>query len=420
VNLAIRIANLGKRYRYGGPVTASYNLRQDIMDWLLRRNVARSNDWFWALQNVSLEIEQGEAVGIIGRNGAGKSTLLKILSRITPPTTGRIEYHGRVASLLEVGTGFHRELTGRENIFLNGSILGMRRAEIAKKLDEIVAFAEVERFLDTPVKFYSSGMYVRLAFAVAAHMEPDILLVDEVLAVGDATFQRKCLGQMEAVARRGRTVLFVSHNMGLIQTLCSKAFWLSEGRLAAQGKAASVVQAYLGDVASRSARESVLTSLDGKLAIRRVTLRDEAGRDLTVVPPNQPLTIALEFAAREPVRRAHLWLAVCGQSGMMFAANMLLDGAHFDAEGEGTLLVRFENPPLLPQQSYTIRVGGRGADAREALFNPADVMSFDVVGAASDLGLRGPLADALLGTSVSLLVPYTWQLPDGRTHPVGT
>src|SRR5262249_22137041 len=194
-----------------------------------------SAESFWALRGVSFSVADGEVVGVVGRNGAGKSTLLKLLSRITAPTEGRIRLRGRVASLLEVGTGFHPELTGRENVFLNGAILGMTRAEITRKFDEIVAFAEVERFLDTPVKRYSSGMYVRLAFAVAAHLDPEILLVDEVLAVGDAAFQRKCLGRMSDVARGGRTVLFVSHNLGAVRSLCSRSLYLRSGSLAMDG-----------------------------------------------------------------------------------------------------------------------------------------------------------------------------------------
>ncbi len=206
---------------------------------------ADSKEEFWALRDVSFEIKQGDRVGIIGRNGAGKTTLLKLLSRITEPTTGRIELTGRVASLLEVGTGFHPELTGRENIFLNGAILGMSKAEIKKKFDEIVAFAEIETFLDTPVKRYSSGMYVRLAFAVAAHLEPEILVVDEVLAVGDAQFQKKSLGKMGEVAKEGRTVLFVSHNMDAIQRLCTKALWLRSGEVAGTGEVTEQIDLYL-------------------------------------------------------------------------------------------------------------------------------------------------------------------------------
>lgn len=202
-------------------------------------------EYFWALRDVSFEVKQGERIGIVGRNGAGKSTLLKILSRITEPTTGSVRIKGRVASLLEVGTGFHPELTGRENIFLNGAILGMMRAEIRRKFDEIVDFAEIERFLDTPVKHYSSGMYVRLAFAVAAHLEPEILIVDEVLAVGDAQFQRKCLGKMEEVGQEGRTVLFVSHQLGAIQKLCTHCFLLGAGTVQCSGKTSEVIEEYL-------------------------------------------------------------------------------------------------------------------------------------------------------------------------------
>ncbi|MFM6781386.1 MAG: ABC transporter ATP-binding protein, partial [Dolichospermum sp.] len=200
---------------------------------------------FWALKDVSFEIKQGDRVGIIGRNGAGKSTLLKILSRITEPTKGSIKIKGRVASLLEVGTGFHPELTGRENIFLNGAILGMGKEEIKRKFDEIVAFAEVEKFLDTPVKRYSSGMYVRLAFAVAAHLEPEILIVDEVLAVGDAAFQKKCLGKMEDVGKEGRTVIFVSHQMATVTTLCQRAIWLINGKVHQEGNADWITSKYL-------------------------------------------------------------------------------------------------------------------------------------------------------------------------------
>ncbi len=249
-DVAIKVEGLGKRYRIGERVP--YKALRDSIAGLFRsplkflnRGDGKGDDYIWALRDVSFEIRHGEVVGIIGRNGAGKSTLLKILSRITEPTEGYAEIHGRVGSLLEVGTGFHPELTGRENIYLNGAILGMRKKEIDRKFDEIVAFAEVERFIDTPVKFYSSGMYVRLAFSVAAHLEPEILLVDEVLAVGDASFQKKCLGKMGDVAREGRTVLFVSHNMGAVARLCKRALWLDKGKIVKDGTADSVISQYL-------------------------------------------------------------------------------------------------------------------------------------------------------------------------------
>ncbi|MBU5612558.1 ABC transporter ATP-binding protein [Geomonas azotofigens] len=254
---AISVRNVGKKYLLSHQPREQYTALRDVLSdgvaAFARRlrhpfapgERADSVEEFWALQDVSFEIKQGERVGIIGRNGAGKSTLLKILSRITEPSTGSIRIRGKVASLLEVGTGFHPELTGRENIYLNGAILGMRREEIRRKFDEIVQFAEIEKFLDTPVKRYSSGMYVRLAFAVAAHLEPEILVVDEVLAVGDAQFQNKCLGKMEAVGREGRTVLFVSHNMGAINKLCDRAIWLESGQLLESSDTETVVQKYL-------------------------------------------------------------------------------------------------------------------------------------------------------------------------------
>jgi lipopolysaccharide transport system ATP-binding protein len=259
-NPVVSIENLSKRYIIGHQTDPNDGLRH-IVERVLRapgrllrgqRVRSRTVEDFWALQNVSFEIAQGEVVGIIGRNGAGKSTLLKILSRITEPTEGRVLLRGRVSSLLEVGTGFHPELTGRENVFLNGAILGMGRQEIRRKFDEIVAFADIEKFLDTPVKRYSSGMYVRLAFAVAAHLEPEILIIDEVLAVGDAAFQRKCLGKMGEVAKGGRTVLFVSHNMATISALCSRAVMLRDGCLVASGPVEEVVQGYLAAVSERA------------------------------------------------------------------------------------------------------------------------------------------------------------------------
>ncbi|MCB1276986.1 MAG: ABC transporter ATP-binding protein [Prosthecobacter sp.] len=249
----IRVENLGKCYRIHHETRERYTALRDVITNKAKAfwrganrepRTANADEDFWALKDVSFEVKQGEVVGIIGRNGAGKSTLLKILSRITEPTKGRITLNGRVASLLEVGTGFHPELTGRENIFLNGAILGMTKAEIRSKFDEIVAFAEVEKFLDTPVKRYSSGMYVRLAFAVAAHLEPEVLIIDEVLAVGDTAFQNKCLGKMQSVSKSGRTVLFVSHNISSLQTLCDRGVVLNAGQVAFDGSIGDAIREY--------------------------------------------------------------------------------------------------------------------------------------------------------------------------------
>lgn len=255
----ISVENLSKKYIIGHQKRERYTSLRDVLangakhtlgkllHPFAEKEIDETHEDFWALKDVSFDIQQGDRVGIIGRNGAGKSTLLKILSRITEPTAGRVKIRGRVASLLEVGTGFHPELTGRENIYLNGAILGMSKAEIKRKFDEIVAFAEVEKFLDTPVKRYSSGMYVRLAFAVAAHLEPEILIVDEVLAVGDALFQKKCMGKMEQVGQEGRTVLFVSHNLGSIRSLCTRSVLLNKGVIEADGTPDSVINEYLAD-----------------------------------------------------------------------------------------------------------------------------------------------------------------------------
>ena len=284
-NTAIRAERLGKRFKLGTRFERRLTLREQInrlalspyrrLQAVLRGESAQiSGEDFWALKDCSLSASYGEVVGIIGRNGAGKSTLLKILSRITEPTHGRAEIRGRVGSLLEVGTGFHSELTGRENIFLSGVILGMTRLEIAKKLDQIVAFAEVERFLDTQVKHYSSGMSLRLAFAVAAHLQPEILLIDEVLAVGDAAFQRKCLGKMSDVADEGRTILFVSHNLEAVQRLCDRCIWLDGGRLLMEGDTDAVVRAYLehGEVLESSYRGERRAGLKEPVVLKEATI----------------------------------------------------------------------------------------------------------------------------------------------------
>ena len=303
---AIRVENLGKRYVLGQSRGSSpyKTLRESITDTItspFRRSSATlpSTDEFWALKDVSFDIQRGEVVGIIGRNGAGKSTLLKVLSRITEPTTGRIALNGRVASLLEVGTGFHPELTGRENIFLNGAILGMHRTEIKARFDEIVAFAEVERFLDTPVKRYSSGMYVRLAFAVAAHLEPEILIVDEVLAVGDTAFQKKCLGKMQNISEReGRTVLFVSHNMGAVRALCTTGILMKDGQMVLKTKAEEVVNEYLSSSDNQGACvvwEPAHAPSAHYIRFNRAYIVNQSGDQALEIDCTESFTLVLEY-----------------------------------------------------------------------------------------------------------------------------
>jgi lipopolysaccharide transport system ATP-binding protein len=302
------VEHLSKRYLIGRQATKGDGLRHAIeaavrspFGWLRQRarRGAAATDEFWALRDVSFSVRQGEVVGIIGRNGAGKSTLLKVLSRITEPTSGRIRLQGRMASLLEVGTGFHAELTGRENIFLNGAILGMTRAEIKRKFDEIIAFAEIDQFLDTPVKRYSSGMYVRLAFAVAAHLEPEILVVDEVLAVGDAEFQKKCLRKIGDVAHAGRTVLFVSHNMQAVTRLCSRCILLHHGRIKLDGDSNQVANAYLNSgVTTTAVREwPDLATAPGDNVARlcAVRIRSQAGEVVDAVDIRESVGIELEY-----------------------------------------------------------------------------------------------------------------------------
>ncbi len=328
----INVQGLGKKYQisHGGGERESYNTLRDALPKAmhalmhpLKRARATSED-FWALKDVSFEIKRGECVGIIGRNGAGKSTLLKILSRITEPTTGRIEIHGRMASLLEVGTGFHPELTGRENIYLNGTILGMQRREIDRKFDEIVAFAEIEKFLDTPVKRYSSGMYVRLAFAVAAHLEPEILVVDEVLAVGDIQFQKKCLGKMNEVGRDGRTVLFVSHQMATIANLCSRVIVLKDGQIGVDGDTKMAIDHYqqgLETSVQCVVVKNIKRTGTGDLKIVDFSIEDADGHKRTAVSSGDDVVLVFgyEVLTKEDIKNVSVGFSIKDASGSSLA-----------------------------------------------------------------------------------------------------
>jgi len=419
-DIAIKVENLGKLYRIGQ--FAGYKtIRETLMDVAsapFRRIRSISNqpsatshqpNSIWALRDVSFEVKRGEAVGIIGRNGSGKSTLLKILSRITAPTEGRVEIHGRVGALLEVGTAFHPELTGRENIYLNAAVLGMKRAEVERKFDEIIAFAEVEKFLDTPVKRYSSGMYVRLAFSVAAHLEPEVLVVDEVLAVGDASFQKKCLGKMGDVTRGGRTVLFVSHNMASVTRLCSRAMLLDGGSVLQEGAAHEVVGAYLrSGTGTRAAREwPDLMKAPGNDIVRLHAVRvlTEDGQIADAVDIRKPVCIEMEYE-------------------VLKKGTVLVPNLHFFNEEAACVFVAIDQDPtwrgkprpeclyvsnawipgnFLSEGTLIVGVAISTMDPVKAHFYETDAVSFQVVDSLDGDSARGDYAGPMPGVLRPLL-----------------
>jgi lipopolysaccharide transport system ATP-binding protein len=378
----IRVECISKKYRLGARRAVQTTLRDTItvaarspFAALKRRGAgARDDATLWALRDVSFEVQPGEVVGIIGRNGAGKSTLLKILSRITEPTSGRAELYGRASSLLEVGTGFHPELTGRENILLNGAILGMRRVEVRRRFDEIVAFSEVEKFIDTPVKHYSSGMHMRLAFAVAAHLEPEILIVDEVLAVGDVQFQKKCLGKMGSVAKQGRTVLFVSHNMAAVSNLCGRGLVLEGGRVAYVGTQAEAVARYLTSCRTlgRSLRDRTDRAGSGEVRVVALEVRDSEGRPLDVAASGQDVDIRLSYEASPGFNSAKVIAALCVKT--QFDAPVFLQHNRLTRDEwgalppRGTFVCRVPRLPLPPSAyriTYSLMLDGEYLDAME-------------------------------------------------------
>jgi lipopolysaccharide transport system ATP-binding protein len=429
--VAVRAESLSKEYRLGATGTSHKLLRESIADLFaapLRgvggwagSNGTRSKsqaEYIWALRDVSFDLQHGQVVGFIGRNGAGKSTLLKILSRITEPTSGRAELHGRVGSLLEVGTGFHPELTGRENIYLNGAILGMSRADIQRKFDEIVAFAELEQFLDTPVKRYSSGMYMRLAFAVAAHLEPEILLVDEVLAVGDAAFQTKCLRRMDELGHEGRTVIFVTHNVSAVLSLCSRAFLIDHGRLVASGPPQEIVDRYLA--ASRTsvpARVADLQNHPGRRSdtaplLQRValTFEPDSGSDRPLLPLGGGLTINVSYVSDRPIVKPHL--------GVVIRSRMGVDVIHQDNQFShtypthaparaGRIACRISPCPIVEGQ-YSIHLYFGDALYDYHFDHVRDAISFDVM-LSPDAPLAGQGFTHELGKHGVLAVPADWR-----------
>lgn len=403
----IQVSQISKRYQLGHIGFTS--IRQEVERWwegMRGRAAPAAAGEFWALQDVSFTVQPGEVVGVIGRNGAGKSTLLKILSEITEPTSGEIRLRGHVASLLEVGTGFHPELSGRENIFLNGATLGMKRTEIRRKFDEIVAFAEIEKFLETPVKRYSSGMYVRLAFAVAAHLEPEILLIDEVLAVGDHAFQQKCLGKMDEVAKKhGRTVLFVSHNMAAVSRLCRTAVHLEGGRVAAVGPAPCIVENYLAQAATvRSEwRRPADRPIHAKVSLLGGRVLDAKGIPASVLAHSSPITLA--FECRESVRVAAAWMlriSVYDRQGHELFTSRDTEAASPRVPQPGHMLqARCEIPArLLKPGVYTvsISVDELGGDAIVAVYEEYEpLLAFEV----SEQGYHGQESRGLMSPALA-------------------
>ena len=423
--IAIRVENLSKRYTIGLVRQRHNTLRDEIsgsVRSLFHRNGRgrHEEETFWALRDISFDVKHGEVVGIIGRNGAGKSTLLKILSRITEPTTGRAQIRGRVGSLLEVGTGFHGELSGRENIYLNGAILGMKKAEIDRKFDEIVAFSEVEKFIDTPVKRYSSGMYVRLAFAVAAHLEPEVLIVDEVLAVGDVAFQKKCLGTMDAIAKQGRTVLFVSHNMAAVRNLCSQAFLLTGGRIQLAGTTEDVVQEYFC-MLEPDQQPSLADRKDraGDGTVRAVGFEAKVADKQNGGSPRTgaPVDFIIEYDVREhPVPQLLAQIHVTDSSGIgIFGCSTAMSNSDFFAiSGRGRLICHLDYLPLKPGK---YRVSTKLSEyAGQSQYRKAD----EVINAASFEVVEGGDSGfvAYVGGPAEVVVPHQWLLsPFKHTRP---
>ncbi|MFA6362445.1 polysaccharide ABC transporter ATP-binding protein [Methanoregula sp.] len=392
---AIRVSHLSKQYKLGGPQEPYHTLRDAIVNSLKAPlkvfHKTPPVEGFWALKDVSFDVEQGEVVGIIGRNGAGKSTLLKILSRITSPTEGTVELHGRVGSLLEVGTGFHPELTGRENIYLSGSILGMKRREIDAKLDDIVKFSEIEKFLDTPVKRYSSGMYVRLAFAVAAHLEPEILLVDEVLAVGDAAFQKKCLGKMGEVAKEGRTVLFVSHNMGAIGELCSRGIVLTSGIKTFEGQAKFAVDTYLKGINDTKKLQRTFRYDENKpLQILALSVINNEGEPTEFFDISDTVTIKIVYQVNTPTIGTNIMLSL-SRNGIELACSFdtdyILQNLDKRSPGIHTIIAKIPRK-ILKAGYYTVSVG-TGKINVSAFEEFSDIAQFEIQELSEDTSFKG-------------------------------
>lgn len=386
---AIQVDGLGKRYLLGEQTDASVALRELLTRRGRRVRAHGESREFWALRDVSFDVDQGDVVGIVGANGAGKSTLLKILARITEPTEGRVRMRGRVGALLEVGTAFHEELTGRENIWINGTLLGMSRGDIQRHFDEIVAFAGVERFLDTPIKRYSSGMYLRLAFSVAAHLEPEIVIIDEVLAVGDADFQRRCLAKMRELAADGRTVLFVSHDANAVGQLCPRVVWLDQGRVREEGPTARVLGSYLHAPVVESHAVRLPVEEAAPASVLEVELVDGGGAPVDLVEHGDPLHVRVRTVVREPLQGREVAVWIAGPDGTRVIDEAVLDEPALTGalDREGTYDLVLHLPPVLPPGDHALGVW-LGADEEELI--DQEVLRFTVASRVGDREFANP------------------------------
>lgn len=413
----IRFEQVSKRYSRS-PVSKSLRgTIDDVMEhWRRSPPSDSAPEELWALRDISFGVASRTKLGVIGHNGAGKTTILKLLSRITRPTEGRILLAGRVASLIELAAGFHPELTGKENVYLNGQILGMSRRQIRDRYDEIVAFSELKSFMDMPIKRYSSGMYARLGFSVAAHLNPDILLVDEVLAVGDLAFQQKCLRRMDELSDQGRAVVFVSHNMDAIQSLCTECLWIDHGQLRLAGESSKVVRAFLADVESRQALnaangESLRHSVPD-VTLDRIAIKDHKGVERAQFATGEDVVIELRLIARRRILSPHVAIGIGrGEKESIFMANMLLDGQGRQELGEESVLrCRFVSPPLVPG-NYQVRVSVRDGQSAGELIRWSYVGGFAMTESAEDQnGQDSALSSLELRSHTSIYVPYEWEV----------
>lgn len=411
---AVNFENVSKRYQIGSGRRSLGEVVSGLPARLLQRNASKFNsaNEFWALRDVSFTLQPGQVLGLIGRNGAGKTTTLKLLSGIVQPTTGRVAIAGRVSALIELGAGFHPDLTGRENVFLNGVILGLSRREIARKFESIVAFAELERFIDTPVKRYSSGMYARLGFAVAAHVDPDVLLVDEVLAVGDLGFQKKCHEFIQRFVSSGKTAIFVTHNMFVVEQVCSELIWLKDGSVAMTGPSSDVLPKYLDwtDACTLVDGDSQGASERAGFTILEVNFTDRDGNLRDTFRTGEDIVVQLKYQADSAIRRPHFCLGVSPQGGSpLFLASMLVDGQCPDAiTGVGVLRCRFKHTPLMPKV-YEIWGEVWGSDRLERIITWRQLGKFRIADpAVVRNGTIGKGGLRHLRTDAAVQVPYEW------------